>query len=176
MFFYNYHWNVCTFSSCSLNFVKLKRTVCRYSAQSIETIGIFCGLPININDTYGCWQNIKANIKLIKLPSVILAMYMYYTTEVLFVFSKYCTDLVQNEQVICEQIFIKYNCSSSQTINQNNWWACIILHIFGRTLGIQYSVIQASPVCRNKIQLGAAFFEHWFSVLMYLYNFSFCFT
>lgn len=39
-----------------------------------------------------------------------------------------------------------------------------------------YSVIQASPVCRNKIQLGAAFFEHWFSVLMYLYNFSFCFT
>lgn len=39
-----------------------------------------------------------------------------------------------------------------------------------------YSVIQASPVCRNEIQLGAAFFEHWFSVLMYLYNFSFCFT
>lgn len=26
-------------------------TVCRYSAQSIETIGIFWGLPININDT-----------------------------------------------------------------------------------------------------------------------------
>lgn len=117
MFFYNYHWNVCTFSSCSLNFVKLERTVCRYSAQSIETIGIFWGLPININDTYGCWQNIKANIKLIKLPSVILAMYMYYTTEVLFVFSKYCTELVQNEQVICEQIFIKYNFSSSQTTN-----------------------------------------------------------
>lgn len=93
-------------------------TVCRYSAQSIETIGIFWGLPININDTYCCWQNIKANIKLVKLPSIIVpAMYMYYTTEVLFVFSKYCTELVQNEQVICEQIFIKYNFSSSQTTN-----------------------------------------------------------
>lgn len=130
-------------------------TVCRYSAQSIETIGIFWGLPININDTYCCWQNIKANIKLIKLPSVILAsMYMYYTTEVLFVFSKYCTELVQNEQVICEQIFIKYNFSSSQTTN----WHPLSSTFSGEPWEYMYSVIQASPVCRNKISIRSSVF------------------
>lgn len=46
MFFFNYHWNVCTF----VHSVKLILCVDN-SAQSIEIIGICWDLPININDT-----------------------------------------------------------------------------------------------------------------------------
>lgn len=133
-------------------------TVCRYSAQSIETIGIFWGLPININDTYCCWQNIKANIKLIKLPSVILA----------------CTCITQQKSCLSSQSIVQ-NWSRMNRLYVNRFSLSTILALPRqpiRTIGghalsstfsgepweYMYSVIQASPVCRNKISIRSSVF------------------
>lgn len=131
-------------------------TVCRYSAQSIETIGIFWGLPININDTYCCWQNIKANIKLIKLPSVILS----------------CTCITQQKSCLSSQSTVQ-NWSRMNRLYVNRFSLSTILALPRqpiRTIGghalsstfsgepweYMYSVIQASPVCRNKISIRSS--------------------
>lgn len=112
--------------------------------------------------TYGCWQNIKANIKLIKLPSVILAsMYMYYTTEVLFVFSKYkCT--VQNWSRM-NRLYVNRFLLSTILALPRQPIRTIGGHPLSSTFSgepweYMYSVIQASPVCRNKISIRSSVF------------------